>query len=97
VPLLCPRKTGQIVNGKTKIVELASKMILGASYSAVYYRNSDSKTVLAASALRTSSDAVTVDVPLPSTDWLDKLRLSATWADDAQVCFHVCRHCTLPL
>jgi hypothetical protein len=68
-------------------------MLLGASYSAVYYRNSDSETALAASALRTSSGVVTVDVPLPSTDWLDKLRLSKTWADDAQVGY-ACRHCT---
>jgi hypothetical protein len=72
------------VNGKTKIVEQAFEMTSSKTgYSAIYYYNSTNQYQLAASVLGLSNGSLTVDVELPSTEWLNELRLSDLWiADD---------------
>eukprot|EP00953_Heterococcus_sp_UTEX-ZZ885_P041872 21328-Heterococcus_DN1.PRE.6 len=70
--------SGGIVNGKTKIVERANDVI-SRGYSAIYYTNSTGDMVLGASVLRLNKGSFEVDVELPTTTWLDKLRYSKEW------------------
>eukprot|EP00611_Tribonema_gayanum_P004132 TRINITY_DN13326_c0_g1_i1.p1 TRINITY_DN13326_c0_g1~~TRINITY_DN13326_c0_g1_i1.p1 ORF type:complete len:940 (-),score=218.52 TRINITY_DN13326_c0_g1_i1:433-3252(-) len=72
---------GDIVNGKTRIVERANKMA-SHGYTAIYYYNSNGTYQLAAGIMRSADGAFDVDVELPATNWLDKLRLSERWLTD---------------
>eukprot|EP00611_Tribonema_gayanum_P001074 TRINITY_DN10812_c0_g1_i1.p1 TRINITY_DN10812_c0_g1~~TRINITY_DN10812_c0_g1_i1.p1 ORF type:complete len:802 (-),score=274.89 TRINITY_DN10812_c0_g1_i1:504-2909(-) len=73
---------GDVVNGKTRILERANKMV-SHGYSAVYLYNSTGQYQMAAGIMRTRGTLFDVDVPLPDTEWLDALRLSTEWhADD---------------
>ncbi|KAG5176341.1 hypothetical protein JKP88DRAFT_249450, partial [Tribonema minus] len=72
---------GDIVNGKTRTVERANKM-LGHGYTAIYFYNSKGAYQLATGIMRQGDGLFDVDVELPSTAWLDKLRLSRDWIMD---------------
>ncbi|KAG5177004.1 hypothetical protein JKP88DRAFT_282247 [Tribonema minus] len=72
---------GDVVNGKTRIVERANKMV-NHGYSAVYVYNSTAQYQLVAGIMRTAGTLFDVDVPLPETGWLDAIRKSTAWHSD---------------
>lgn len=59
---------GDIVNGETRTVERANKMV-GRGYSAIYFYNSTRQYQMAAGIMRTAGTLFDVDVPLPETAW----------------------------
>jgi hypothetical protein len=53
-------------------------------FSAIYYLNSTSHYVMAASALHTDEDSILVDHELPEVDWLNELRYNRRWLVDGK-------------
>jgi hypothetical protein len=60
--------TGDVVNGKARVLERANRNA-GHGYSAIYYWNSNDKYQFASGLLRLEGLNFAADVQLPNTKW----------------------------
>ncbi|KAG5185224.1 hypothetical protein JKP88DRAFT_255042 [Tribonema minus] len=73
--------TGDAINGKTRAVELGNSMSAH-GYTAIYYFSEDRTYQMATGIIRSADGTFEVDVPMPATEWLDKLRQTKEWLND---------------
>jgi hypothetical protein len=57
---------------------------LASGYSALYYMNSTSQYALATSAMHSDKGTVLMDIEIPRTDWLERLRYDRRWFIDSR-------------